>query len=265
MRDFLIVSLEAAQQAGKIIKERIGTITNEEITQKSISDYVTEVDVLAEKTIIDHIKKSFPSHQIMAEESSNDYKKAEYLWIIDPLDGTTNFIHGFPVVAISIALMYKGELVLGVVHDPIRQEIFYAEKNGGAFLNGRKIKVSSTKLPELSLIATGFPFRNKQYIDPYIKIFRELLFSVSDLRRPGAAAIDLAYVASGRVDGFFEFSLSPWDIAAGIVLIKEAGGCVSDFKGKEEYLKTGNIIAGNPLIHSFLVKKVKDTLGGIDG
>lgn len=260
MKDYLSVAIEASEQAGKIIRERIGTITADEITQKSISDYVTEVDVYSEKTIIDFIKKHFPSHQIMAEESSNNYKKAEYLWIIDPLDGTTNFIHGFPVIAVSIALMYKGEIVLGVVHDPTRQETFYAEKGSGAFLNEKKIKVSKNILPELSLIATGFPFRKKHYIDTYIKIFRELLYSVSDLRRPGAAAIDLAYVASGRVDGFFEFALSPWDIAAGVILIKEAGGAVSDFEGGEEYLKTGNIIAGNPVIHSFLVKKIKAVL-----
>jgi len=260
MRDFLLVAIEAAKQAESVIKNRIGTISKEEITQKSISDYVTEVDIHSEKLIVECIKKQFPTHQIMSEESSNDYKKAEYLWIVDPLDGTTNFIHGFPVFAISIALMYKGELVLGVVHDPIKNETFYAEKGSGAFLNEQKIKVSSIKEPALSLIATGFPFRHKQYIETYIKIFRELLYSVSDLRRAGAAAIDLAYVACGRVDGFFEFALSPWDIAAGVILIKEAGGVVSDFKGENDYLKTGNIIAGNREIHLFLVEKIKKVL-----
>ncbi|MGB9711346.1 MAG: inositol monophosphatase family protein [Thermodesulfovibrio sp.] len=260
MKEYLTVAIEAAQKAGNIIKERIGTIKDNEVTQKSISDYVTEVDVLSEKTIIAHIKKHFPTHQIMSEESSNDYKKAEYLWIIDPLDGTTNFIHAFPVFAISIALMYKGELVLGVVHDPTRGETFYAEAGSGAFLNEEKIRVSTLSLPEMSLIATGFPFRNKQFIPSYVKIFQSLLYSVSDLRRAGAAAIDLAYVACGRVDGFFEFALSPWDIAAGIVLIKQAGGVVSDFDGEEKYLKTGHIIAGNPVIHSFLVKKIREVL-----
>ncbi|MCS7203302.1 MAG: inositol monophosphatase [Thermodesulfovibrio sp.] len=260
MREPLVVALEAAKLAGRIIKEKIGTITKENITQKSISDYVTEVDIYSEKKIIEHIKKYFPHHQIMAEESSNNYKKAEYLWIIDPLDGTTNFIHGFPVVAVSIALMYKGELKVGVVYDPIKDELFYAEKDEGAFLNSERIRVSSLKEPSLSLIATGFPFRNKQYIDSYIKIFRELLYSVSDLRRPGAAAIDLAYVACGRVDGFFEFALSPWDIAAGTILIKEAGGVVSDFDGGENYLKTGNIVAGNNIIHPFLIEKIKKAL-----
>jgi len=260
MREYLIVAMEAAQEAGKIIKERIGTITDNEITQKSISDYVTEVDVLSEKTIIAHIKNHFPEHQIMAEESSNDYKKAEYLWIIDPLDGTTNFIHGFPVFAISIALMKKGEIVLGVVYDPLKNELFYAEQGSGAFLNGKRIHVSSIKEPAFSLIATGFPFRNKQFIPSYIKIFQSLLYSVSDLRRAGAAAIDLAYVACGRVDGFFEFALSPWDIAAGTVLIKEAGGVVSDFEGGQTYLKTGHIVAGNPVIHPFLIKKINEVL-----
>lgn len=260
MKDFLVVALEAAKSAGKIIKDRIGTISNEEITQKNVSDYVTQVDVESEKIIIDYIKKHFPGHQLMSEESSDNYKRAEYLWIVDPLDGTTNFIHGFPVVAISIALMYKGELTLGVVYDPARDELFYAERGSGAFLNEQKIRVSLIKEPALSLIATGFPFRNKQYINNYIKIFRELLYLVSDLRRPGAAAIDLAYVACGRVDGFFEFALNPWDIAAGTVLIKEAGGAVSDFQGGEDYLEAGHIIAGNPVIHLFLVEKIKEIL-----
>lgn len=260
MREPLLVAIESARLAGKIIKEKIGTIGKDDITQKSISDYVTDVDIYSERTIIEYIKKYFPEHQIMAEESSNNYRKAEYLWIIDPLDGTTNFIHGFPVVAVSIALMYKGELTVGVVYDPTRDELFYAEKGSGAFLNGERIKVSFLTEPTLALIATGFPFRNKQYVDSYLKIFRELLYSVSDLRRPGAAAIDLAYVACGRVDGFFEFALSAWDIAAGTVLIKEAGGVVTDFEGGESYLKTGNIVAGNPFIHPFLVEKIKKAL-----
>ncbi|MCS7214993.1 MAG: inositol monophosphatase family protein [Thermodesulfovibrio sp.] len=261
MKDFLSVAIEAAKKAEKIIKERIGTISNKDVTQKSISDYVTEVDFHSEKIIIEHIKKHFPNHQIMAEESSNDYKKTDYLWIVDPLDGTTNFIHGFPMFAVSIAMMYKGELILGVVHDPIRDETFYAEKGNGAFLNGKKIKVSSIEEQNLFLIATGFPFRKKQNIDTYVKIFRELLYSVSDLRRAGAAAIDLAYVACGRVDGFFEFSLSPWDIAAGVILIKEAGGVVSDFEGDNNYLESGNIIAGNRVTHSFLLEKIKSIKG----
>ncbi len=260
MRDYLLVAIEAAKAAGYFIKERIGNIRQEDVTFKSSSDYVTEIDVHSEKIIIEHLKKHFPTHHIMAEESSRHYKKAEYLWIIDPLDGTTNFIHGFPVLGVSIALMYKGELVLGVIYDPIRDELFYAENSAGAFLNERKIKISLLSDPSLSLIATGFPFRNKKFIESYIKIFRELLFSVSDLRRAGAAAIDLAYVACGRVDGFFEFSLNPWDIAAGVVLIKEAGGLVSDFDGSDSYLSSGNIIAGNKVIHSFLVESIRKSL-----
>ncbi|MCX7988273.1 MAG: inositol monophosphatase [Thermodesulfovibrio sp.] len=265
MREPLIVAMEVAQSAGKLIKEKVGSITNEEITQKSFSDFVTKVDLESEKAIITNIKKYFPNHHIMAEESSKDYRMADYLWIIDPLDGTTNFIHGFPFIAISIALMYRGELIIGVIHDPLRNETFYAEKNSGAFLNGKKIKVSSTKEPQFSLIATGFPFRNKQYVSNYVKIFHQMLHSVNDLRRAGAAAIDLAYVACGRVDGFFEYSLSPWDIAAGTILIKEAGGVVSDFDGKDNYLLTGNIIAGNPIIHKFLADKFKEILGGVNG
>lgn len=265
MRDFLIVGIEAAKSAGSIVKEKIGNISIDSISQKSVSDYVTKIDIESERIIISHIKKYFPTHQFMAEESSNDYKKTDYLWIIDPLDGTTNFIHGFPVTAISIALMYKGELIVGVIYDPVKNEIFYGEKGSGAFLNGKPIRVSSLDEPELCLIATGFPFRNKQYIDSYIKIFREMLYSVSDLRRAGAAAIDLAYVACGRVDGFFEFNLSLWDIAAGVVLIKEAGGIISDFEGGDKYLVNGNIVAGNAHVHDFLVKKIKYALGGNNG
>lgn len=267
MREPLIVAMEAAQQAGKLIRDRVGSISQEEISQKSFSDFVTEVDLESEKIIITNIKKCFPSHHIMAEESfkDKDYKKADYIWIIDPLDGTTNFIHSFPFIAISMALMYKGELILGVIHDPLRNETFYTEKDSGAFLNGKKIKVSRTIEPHSSLIATGFPFRNKQYIENYVKIFQQMLHSVNDLRRAGAAAIDLAYVACGRVDGFFEYALSPWDIAAGTILIKEAGGVVSDFDGKDNYLLTGNIIAGNPIIHKFLSDKLKEILGGFNG
>lgn len=265
MREPLLVAMQAAQLSGRLLKEKIGNIKCEDINQKSFSDFVTKVDFESEKIIIESLKKHFPEHRIMAEESEKDFKKAEYLWIIDPLDGTTNFIHGFPFIAISIALMHRGELVLGVIFDPLREELFYAEKGIGAFLNGKRISVSSTKDPKYSLIATGFPFRNKSYVESYVKIFHQMLYSVNDLRRAGAAAIDLAYVACGRVDGFFEYSLSPWDIAAGVVLIKEAGGKVSDFKGKDEYMVSGNIIAGNPEIHDFLCTKLKQTLGGMDG
>ncbi|MCX7770971.1 MAG: inositol monophosphatase [Proteobacteria bacterium] len=265
MIDPLTVAIESAHLSGNLIKEKIGNILKEEVNQKSFSDFVTKVDLESEKTIITNIKKYFPNHQIMAEESAKDYKKSKYLWIIDPLDGTTNFIHGFPFIAISIALMYKGELIIGVIYDPLRNETFYTEKGSGAFLNGKKIKVSGTKEPNSSLIATGFPFRNKQYIENYVKIFQQMLYSVNDLRRAGAAAIDLAYVACGRVDGFFEYALSPWDIAAGTILIKEAGGVVSDFEGKDNYLLTGNILAGNPLIHKFLSDKLREILGGFDG
>lgn len=265
MREPLAVAMEAAKRAGVLIKERIGSISKEEISQKSFSDFVTKVDLESEKTIINNINKHFPNHQIMTEESSKDYKNSDYLWIIDPLDGTTNFIYSFPFVAISIALMYKGELIIGVIHDPLRNETFYAEKGAGAFLNGKKIKVSSIEKSESSLIATGFPFRNKQYIEEYIKIFYQMLHSVNDLRRAGAAAIDLAYVACGRVDGFFEYALSPWDIAAGTVLIEEAGGVVSDFNGTSNHLFTGNIIAGNHAIHKFLSDKFKEILGDNNG
>lgn len=265
MREPLLVAMQAAQQSGKLLRERIGNIDHDDVNQKSFSDFVTKIDLESERIIIENLKTHFPNHTVMAEESAKDFKEAEFLWIIDPLDGTTNFIHGFPFIAISIALMHRGELILGVIYDPLRNELFYAEKGSGAFLNGKRINVSSTKDPKYSLIATGFPFRNKNYVEDYVKIFHQMLYSVNDLRRAGAAAIDLAYVACGRVDGFFEYALSPWDIAAGVVLIKEAGGKVSDFYGKDRYMQTGNIVAGNPEVHDFLCQKLKQTLGGTDG
>ncbi len=265
MREPLIVALEVAQQAGRLIRDNFGKLIEEHIAQKSFSDFVTKIDIESEQLIITNLNKHFPNHQIMAEESSKKYIDTEYLWIIDPLDGTTNFIHSFPFVAVSIALMYRGELILGVVHDPLRSETFYAEKGSGAYLNGKRIRVSSISDPFYSLIATGFPFRHKEYIENYIKIFNKMLYLVNDLRRAGAAAIDLAYVACGRVDGFFEYALNTWDVAAGIILIEEAGGKVSDFDGKSNCLFTGNIIAGNSFIHKFLADNLKEILGGSSG
>jgi myo-inositol-1(or 4)-monophosphatase len=185
-----------------------------------------------------------------------------YRWIIDPLDGTTNYIHGYPVFSISIALEYKEEIIVGVILDPLRNELFWTEKGTGAYLNCLPIEVSKMNVGE-SLVATGFPFRSKEMVDTYLKLFKNIFLKVSDLRRAGSAALDLAYVACGRCDGFFELGLSPWDVAAGSLLMKEAGGIVTDLGGGNDYIWTGNIVAGNPLVHREILTEVKKVFKGI--
>ncbi len=186
-----------------------------------------------------------------------------YRWIIDPLDGTTNFIHRYPVFSVSIALEYKREIILGVIYEPLKSDLFAAQKGRGAFLNGDIIRVSHVTTLRDSLITTGFPFRRKEFIDSYLVLFRNIFLRVSDLRRAGSAALDLAYLACGRCEGFFEIGLSPWDIAAGELLIKEAGGIVTDFGGGRDYLSTGNIVAGGPGIHGELLEEIKKVFTGI--
>jgi len=255
--DFLGTAFRAAMLAGKIVLENRGRITGSDIDAKQASDFVTRVDRESEQTIIETIKKSFPYHHILAEESMHDPPSGEYRWIIDPLDGTTNYIHNYPVFAISIALQYRGEIIVSLIFDPERDEVFTAERGSGAFLNGRKIHVSSVE-PERALITTGFPFRKREFLRQYLGIFERVFKWSSDIRRAGSAALDLAYLACGRCEGFFEIGLSPWDIAAGSLLIEEAGGIVSDFRGGKDYLLTGNIVAGTPQVHPFLLRDVME-------
>jgi myo-inositol-1(or 4)-monophosphatase len=257
MKEFLDIALKAARLAGEVILDNLGKISKKDISLKRASDFVTSVDKESERLIIDTIKENFPDHLFLAEESLKECGKEAYRWIIDPLDGTTNYIHGYPVFSTSIALEYKGEIILGVTLDPLKGELFHSEKGRGAFLNGKQVEVSDVDLKE-SLITTGFPFRKKEMTDSYLKLFKNIFFKVSDLRRAGSAALDLAYLACGRCDGFFELGLSPWDIAAGSLLIKEAGGTVTDFGGGTKYLITGNIVAGNPAVHKEILKEVKD-------
>jgi myo-inositol-1(or 4)-monophosphatase len=221
------------------------------------------VDTESEEAIIDTIRAACPDHHFLAEESLKEEVRDGYRWIIDPLDGTTNFIHGYPVFAVSIALESEGEVILGVVLDPLRDELFTAESGRGAFLNGRPLRVSGIQALEGALITTGFPFRQKSLLDPYLEAFRRIFLRVSGIRRAGSAALDLAHLAAGRCDGFFELGLSPWDMAAGCLMIREAGGVVSDFGGGGEYVKTGNIVAGTPVTHPELLKEVRATFGGI--
>jgi myo-inositol-1(or 4)-monophosphatase len=261
--EFFTTAIRAAKLAGQFILDNLGRISKNEVDIKKASDFVTRVDKESEKIIIDTIKENFPDHFFLAEESVKEDKTEGYRWIIDPLDGTTNYIHRYPVFSVSIAQEYKSEVILGVIYDPLREELFTAEKGKGAFLNKQPIKVSEVSSLKDSLITTGFPFRRKELIDLYLNLFQNVFLKVSDLRRAGSAALDLAYLACGRCEGFFEIGLSPWDIAAGEILIKEAGGVITDFGGGNEYLSTGNIVAGNPAIHEKLLLEVKSIFAGI--
>lgn len=253
---FLNTAIEAAQIGGKILMKSLESQERQQINRKQRFDFVTQVDRLSEAAILDFIRDSHSNHSILAEESGGYEEEKGYLWIVDPLDGTKNYIHGFPIFAVSIALKYDGKLVLGVVLDPIRNELFHAEQGKGAFLNGKAIKVSHTKDLSQCLLATGFPFRAKHLTDLYFEAFKSLFHQVSDFRRAGAAALDLAYLACGRLDGFWELTLNSWDVAAGTLLIEEAGGKVTDLWGGDTHLKTGNIVASNGIIHEEITRVV---------
>jgi myo-inositol-1(or 4)-monophosphatase len=261
--NFLSVAIRAARLAGKVIIDNLGKISKKDINLKKTSDFVTRVDKESEKIIIKTVRENFPVHLFLTEESIKEAETEEYRWIIDPLDGTTNYIHQYPVFSISIALEYRREIILGVVYDPLRKELFTAEKGEGSFLNKYPIRVSKISSLKDSLVTTGFPFRSKEFIGIYLKLFKNIFYKVSDLRRAGSAALDLAYLACGRCEGFFEIGLSPWDIAAGAILIKEVGGVVTDFGGGNDYLLTGNIVAGNPAVHEKLLIEVKSLFEGI--
>jgi len=259
MHPTLNIAVKAARRAGQIINRASLDIERLQVSVKQQSDYVTEVDRAAEAAIIDTIREAYPKHAILAEETGTSFSggDSEYQWIIDPLDGTTNFIHGFPQYAVSIGLAHKGVMNQAVVYDPTRNELFTAGKGAGAYLNDKRIRVSKrAKLAE-ALIGTGFPYRMFDHADAYTAIFRELTQKTAGLRRPGSASLDLAYVACGRTDGFWEFGLSPWDIAAGTLLVSEAGGLVSDLAGESNYLATGNIVAGTPKIFGQLLQIVQ--------
>lgn len=256
MHPTLNIAVKAARKAGKIINRASLDIDKLTIAVKQQSDFVTEVDRAAEAAIIEVLREAYPQFGILAEESglAGSDADAEYQWIIDPLDGTTNFIHGLPQYAVSIGLAHKGVMTQGVVYDVNRNEIFTASKGGGAFMNEKRIRVSKRINLSDALIGTGFPYRMFDHIDAYLAIFKELAQKTAGMRRPGAASLDLAWTACGRIDGFWEFGLAPWDMAAGSLLIAEAGGLVGDLSGEPNYLKTGNIIGGNPKIFSQLLQ-----------
>jgi len=253
------LAISVANQAGKILRDNIGKIQSEHVEDKNPFDYVTEIDRTCEQLIIKSIKKHYPNHDILAEESGKSGHVNSCCWIIDPLDGTTNFIHGNPHSAISIALQQDDEVIMGVVYDPYRDELFYAEKGRGAYCNNKRISVSLQENISNCLIATGFPFKNRHLLDRYWRVLSKIFMEVSGIRRTGSAALDLAYVACGRFDGFWELKLSPWDIAAGSIIIKEAGGKITDFKGNNQYIWIGDVVATNGLIHDFILNTVQKT------
>ncbi len=250
MQATLNIAIEAARAAGKVIFRNMSRIHSLSIQTKEKNDFVSEVDLQAEHEIINVIHRVYPQHSILAEESGsrNSGSNDEYQWIIDPLDGTINFLHGFPHYSVSIALKHKERLEVAVIYDPFKDELFCAGRGNGASLNDRKIRVS--KLPSFdgALLATGFPFRENQNIDTYLTSLKDIMLQTSGIRRAGSAALDLAYVAAGRVDGFWEFGLNTWDIAAGSLIVQEAGGLVGDPKGGHTHLETGNIVAANAKI-----------------
>jgi myo-inositol-1(or 4)-monophosphatase len=257
MHPTLNIAVKAARRAGQIINRASLDLGQLTVSVKQQSDYVTEVDKAAEAAIIDILRETYPKHAILAEETGNSGQQdAEYQWIVDPLDGTTNFIHGFPQYAISIALAHRGVLSHAVVYDPTRNELFTASKGTGAFLNEKRIRVSKRARMDEALIGTGFPYRVFDHVDAYLAIFKEMTKRTAGVRRPGAASLDLAYVACGRLDGFWEFGLSPWDMAAGALLISEAGGLVGDLAGEAAYLTTGNIVCGTPKIFAQILQVI---------
>jgi myo-inositol-1(or 4)-monophosphatase len=255
MHPMLNIAVKAARRAGNLIHRAADNIDHLTVTKKSHADFVSEVDRAAERIIIETLLEAYPGHAILAEESGTQ-GESEYVWIIDPLDGTTNFLHGIPQYAVSIALQHNGVLTQAVVYDPTKNDLFTATRGRGAFLNDKRIRVSKRRDLTDSLIGTGFPYTRFEHLDAYMAIFRDLMQKTAGLRRPGAASLDLAWTAAGRYDGFFETGLKAWDIAAGCLLITEAGGIVSDLAGNPNQLKSGHICAGNPDIHAHLLKSI---------
>ena len=261
MHPMLNIAVRAARAAGDVILRNIDKLDRLKVETKSQNDFVTQVDYKAEELIIENIHQAYPDHSILAEESGqSDHPDSDYQWIIDPLDGTTNFLHGFPQFAVSIALKHKNRLEVAVVFDPLKNELFTAARGEGAQLNNRRIRVSQQKGLNGSLVGTGFPFKHPQHLDTYLATFKAVHPQTAGIRRAGSAALDLAYVAAGRLDGFWELGLNPWDMAAGALLIREAGGIVTDFSGEGNYLQTGNVVAAASKTYQPLFETIKPHL-----
>lgn len=260
MEPLLNIAVSAARQAGDIIVRYMEQVDRLKITAKSSQDYFSEVDIKAEQAIINAIHKAYPNHGILAEESGTQEGDGESIWIIDPLDGTSNYLHGFPYFSVSIALQVKGRIEHGVIYDPLRHECFAASRGRGARLNDRRIRVSKQTQLQASLLGTGVPFRDVALAQRYLPSFEAMMGKCAGVRRTGSAALDLAYVASGRLDGFWEFGLRPWDIAAGSLLIREAGGLISDVHGGDDFLKIGDVVAGTPKVFKSLLQTISPAL-----
>ena len=261
MHPMINTAVKAARRAAAIINRASFDVDQLKVTAKNQNDFVTEVDQAAERAIIDVLKQAYPDHAILAEESgasANLHDDNENVWIIDPLDGTTNFIHGFPQYCVSIALQHRGQITQAVIYDPTRNELFTASKGAGAFLNDKRIRVGKRDRLADGLIGTGFPYSDLSGLDQYVNMFKLMTERCAGLRRPGSAALDLAYVAAGRLDGFFEKNLKPWDMAAGTLLITEDGGIVANFAGESDYLYKGDVIAGSPKIFSQMLNTLSE-------
>ena len=254
MQALLNTAVKAARKGGDTALRYLNRVHDLDVRSKSRNEFVTQVDHAAEAAIIDSIRERYPHHGFLAEESG-EHPGDEFVWIIDPLDGTTNFLHGFPVFSVSIALRVRDQLEVGVVYDPCRQELFTAIRGGGAQVDGRRVRVSARPGLEGALIGTGFPYRaNVEWLPRYMGMLQAVMENTAGVRRPGSAALDLCYVAAGRLDGFWEFGLSPWDMAAGSLMIREAGGIVASLTPGKDHLETGNVIAGAPKVFEALQK-----------
>jgi myo-inositol-1(or 4)-monophosphatase len=255
LHPMLNVAIKAARAAGAIINRAALDVESVRISQKQVNDFVTEVDHASEAAVIETLLTAYPGHAIWAEESGQSHGRqgSDHVWIIDPLDGTTNFIHGFPVYCVSIALAVKGKIEQAVIYDPSRNDLFTATKGRGAYMNDRRIRVSKRTELKQCLVSTGFPFRPGDNFNNYLRMMADVMQRTAGLRLPGAAALDLAYVAAGFTDGFFETGLSPWDVAAGSLLVTEAGGLVGNFSGESNFLEQRECVAGNPRIYGQLV------------
>ena len=252
----------AARAAGRLLMDHFGTIEQNDVDRKGAADFVTFVDKSSERLIIERLSSAFPGHSFYAEESSRS-AAGGWRWIIDPLDGTTNYIHGVPVFSIALALEHEGEILLGLVFDPVHDELFSAEKGDGARCNGEPIRVSLIRDPSLALLATGFPFKQKHNLGKFLASFEELFLQVSGIRRMGSAALDLCHVACGRFEGFWELGLAPWDVAAASLIVTEAGGRISDFRGGDKAIWSGNVVASNGHLHELLLAAARRHLADL--
>jgi myo-inositol-1(or 4)-monophosphatase len=261
MSELLRIAQEAAIEAGTFLKESVGRVKSVETKRGEVRNLVSDIDRGSEERIIRRIRGEYPHHAILAEESGGSTSEAEYRWIVDPLDGTTNFLHGLPIFSVTIGVEHRGEIVAGVIYNPNLEELFVAEKGSGAFLNGKRISVSATAELINSLVVTGFPYNIAENPDNAVDHFVHFIYETRGVRRLGSAAIDLAYVAMGRFDGFWEVSLQPWDMAAGVLMVHEAGGRTSDFHGGTTSVYRKPIVASNGLVHDAMVRVLETTVG----